>query len=453
MKKFYSMLTAAFIASAMTAFAVQPMQSKIAGKSISKAEMTISANQMSTVSRAKQDASRVKHFGTRAEAASYDATDLTSPYQLDFYAGNKNGWITDLAVIQGSDASKALFQGIFSNHVFEATVDSKANTFTIPLLDKFDLQLQNEDGTSTVMSFMYAIVRFDATTHAPYVDKETTSLSFDIDYANRNLHWEASVDAQQYYENIFCLVPSAQVENGTWAGSTYGMAYAIDMNMANADMQYIQIGKDQTDDSNWQANYLYTEKVGDALVVRNFWGFGYEYPVAFQLQQATQADKDEMGNQNFEGAAIASNQIVAEIPSTTATEPLYLSHFALNEAGEEVTDFSAEVAMAIVKSQQQASDGTNMDIWVVQGSNLAPMPADGSIMSSGSSVLAYSVTGIFLSENPFGENAGIKDIAVENNANGPVEYYNLQGVKVNSPAAGGIYILRQGNKAQKVLVK
>lgn len=451
MKKFYSMLTAAFIASAMTAFAVQPMQSKIAGKSISKAEMTISANQMSTVSRAKQDVSRVKHFGTRAEAATYDATDLTSPYQVDCYTG-KNGWMTNLGVFQASDATKALFQGLFSNHVFEGTVDSKANTFTIPLLEKFDVNVQNQDGTSAVMQLMSAMVGFDATGN-PYVDKTVSSFSFDIDYANRNLHWASSVDAEGYYENIFCLVPCDQVENGTWQGSSYGMAYVIDMNMANADMQYIQIGQDQSVDNNWETNYLYTEKVGETLVVRNFWGFGYEYPVAFQLQQATQADKDEMGNQNFEGAAIASNQIVAEIPTTTATEPLYLSHFTLNEAGEEVTEFSAEVAMAILKSQQQASDGTNMDIWVIQGSNLAPMPADGSIMSSGSSVLAYSVTGIFLSENPFGENAGIKDIAVENNANGPVEYYNLQGVKVNSPAAGGIYILRQGNKAQKVLVK
>lgn len=452
MKKFYSMLTAAFIVSAMTAFAVQPMQSKIAGKSISKAEMTISANQMSTVSRAKQDVSRVKHFGTRAEAATYDATDLTSPYQVDCFMG-KSGWSTDLGVIQASDATKALFQGIFSNHVFEGTVDSKANTFTIPLLEKFDVNVQNQDGTTATMSLMYAIVRFDATTKAPYVDKTASSLSFDIDYANRNLHWASSIDAENYYEEIFCLVPSDQVENGSWTGSTYGMAYVIDMNMANADMQYIQIGKDQSVDNNWETNYLYTEKVGETLVVRNFWGFGYEYPVAFQLQQATQADKDEMGNQNFEGAAIAANQIVAEIPSTTATEPLYLSHFALNEAGDEVTEFSSEVGMAILKSQQQASDGTNMDIWIIQGSNLAPMPADGSIMTSGSSVLAYSVTGIFLSENPFGENAGIKDIAVENNANGPVEYYNLQGVKVNNPAAGGIYILRQGNKAQKVLVK
>lgn len=45
---------------------------------------------------------------------------------------------------------------------------------------------------------------------------------------------------------------------------------------------------------------------------------------------------------------------------------------------------------------------------------------------------------------------GIDNVAVDENA--PVEYYNLQGVKVANPA-NGIYVVRQGNKVSKVLVK
>lgn len=41
---------------------------------------------------------------------------------------------------------------------------------------------------------------------------------------------------------------------------------------------------------------------------------------------------------------------------------------------------------------------------------------------------------------------------VEADANAPVEYYNLQGVRVDNPSAG-LYIRRQGNKATKVYVK
>ena len=33
----------------------------------------------------------------------------------------------------------------------------------------------------------------------------------------------------------------------------------------------------------------------------------------------------------------------------------------------------------------------------------------------------------------------------------PVEYYNLQGVRVDNPA-GGLFIRRQGNKAEKVIL-
>ena len=46
--------------------------------------------------------------------------------------------------------------------------------------------------------------------------------------------------------------------------------------------------------------------------------------------------------------------------------------------------------------------------------------------------------------------AGVENVVVD--ANAPVEYFNLQGVRVAEPA-NGIFIRRQGNKAVKVLVK
>jgi hypothetical protein len=47
---------------------------------------------------------------------------------------------------------------------------------------------------------------------------------------------------------------------------------------------------------------------------------------------------------------------------------------------------------------------------------------------------------------------GVEDIAVDNDKDAPVEYYNMQGMKVNiNTAAPGIYIRRQGNKAIKIV--
>ena len=45
--------------------------------------------------------------------------------------------------------------------------------------------------------------------------------------------------------------------------------------------------------------------------------------------------------------------------------------------------------------------------------------------------------------------ASIDGIATDND-NAPVEYYNLQGIRVDNPA-GGIFIRRQGSRVEKVI--
>lgn len=47
--------------------------------------------------------------------------------------------------------------------------------------------------------------------------------------------------------------------------------------------------------------------------------------------------------------------------------------------------------------------------------------------------------------------AGVEGVVVDNE-NAPVEYYNLQGVRVENPSAG-LYIKRQGNKVEKVVIR
>lgn len=49
----------------------------------------------------------------------------------------------------------------------------------------------------------------------------------------------------------------------------------------------------------------------------------------------------------------------------------------------------------------------------------------------------------------FPAEAGISNVEADN-SNAPVEYYNLQGMRVAAPAAGQVYIRRQGTEAAKV---
>ena len=50
------------------------------------------------------------------------------------------------------------------------------------------------------------------------------------------------------------------------------------------------------------------------------------------------------------------------------------------------------------------------------------------------------------------ENVGINKVTIDNDANAPVEYYNLQGVKVTNPS-NGVFIKVQGKKSEKVYIK
>lgn len=50
------------------------------------------------------------------------------------------------------------------------------------------------------------------------------------------------------------------------------------------------------------------------------------------------------------------------------------------------------------------------------------------------------------------DSSGVGSVVTEDE-NAPVEYFNLQGVRVNNPAAGQLLIKRQGNTVTKVLVK
>lgn len=48
---------------------------------------------------------------------------------------------------------------------------------------------------------------------------------------------------------------------------------------------------------------------------------------------------------------------------------------------------------------------------------------------------------------------GVDDIIGDVDNIAPVEYFNLQGVKVDRPEPSSIYIVKQGNKVSKILVK
>ncbi len=50
-----------------------------------------------------------------------------------------------------------------------------------------------------------------------------------------------------------------------------------------------------------------------------------------------------------------------------------------------------------------------------------------------------------------GNESSVQDIVADPEENAPVEYYNLQGMRILNPQPGTFVIKRQGNKVEKII--
>lgn len=88
-------------------------------------------------------------------------------------------------------------------------------------------------------------------------------------------------------------------------------------------------------------------------------------------------------------------------------------------------------------------------VTINKNTRISVRPEDGQYLPNGTvtGVYRYCINNFKVTGK---DGAGVADITVDENA--PVEYYNLQGVKVANPE-NGVYIRRQGNNVTKVTVK
>lgn len=96
----------------------------------------------------------------------------------------------------------------------------------------------------------------------------------------------------------------------------------------------------------------------------------------------------------------------------------------------------------VLKDKCTFSAGTLAD-------NVLSIPENGNVTSV--DINATATCGFTAIKVVFAKSSGINDVEID--ANAPVEYYNLQGVRVEGELVPGLYIRRQGNTASKVLVK
>jgi hypothetical protein len=152
-----------------------------------------------------------------------------------------------------------------------------------------------------------------------------------------------------------------------------------------------------------------------------------------------------------------------ETGAIVVTMPDFLSsgntfHVNVDAEGVATTDISSD---GVVGKAQYSVDGVKR--WYLFNYNYYGCPAYDStfryitlnLMTATTSDYYYFYLYIYLPSDESasegeGDTSSISNIAVD--ANAPVEYFNLQGVRVANPE-NGLFIRRQGNKATKVLVK
>lgn len=91
--------------------------------------------------------------------------------------------------------------------------------------------------------------------------------------------------------------------------------------------------------------------------------------------------------------------------------------------------------------------------YVYNGTDLtaAAVPAASSVATNGENIVYQTVSADGVKISADIDAAGVEGI-VADSTDAPVEYYNLQGIRVANPESG-VVIRRQGNKVQKVVVK
>lgn len=141
------------------------------------------------------------------------------------------------------------------------------------------------------------------------------------------------------------------------------------------------------------------------------------------LEAWTELDSNDgpAGTQYTDGAGISKD--------------IELIVFLTPDAGEELSSFTVDDNGNVTDATQDAKDFTNEN-----GQHI--------------SFVSYPEGDVTLSAVFTVEGSAIDSVISDADANAPAEFYNLQGVKVGaSNLAPGVYVVRQGSKTYKVLVK
>jgi len=424
MKKIYSTMLLA-LAVAGIAYAGNPLASNSEKYSFAASNQVagnamIAPTAIANATLAKAPASRAGETATIADiAGSYMFTVIERDFNTNQQVMNDR----TIAYVQPqADGKHVTIEGFyFSDLTVDGIFDEATQTITIPAGQDVVVKSQDNQGN---------IKELHVTPYEFLFDNESAAdIVLEVDAATRSLVYIGKDDGTYYTS---CMLIG---EFGAAPGKNiYCQVYQVAMHQINSLVTYILPGqKPDLSDAQNISEFIYAQlnQKGD-LEINGFfgaWDMTITMTIDKEAKTATSTDQVVFYDQNNFGVKTnfylqsfiddtnRSNTIVFPITVEQKTEGGYtypVSHLT-----------SVDAAIATDPSVQQAKGTSIFD-------------------------LDFQLLEIDLLGNGEGS---VEGIISDNYADAPVEYFNLQGVRVANPEAGQLVIKRQGSTVTKIVVR
>ena len=257
---------------------------------------------------------------------------------------------------------------------------------------------------------------------------EDHPIVFDVDIPNRNLFYMCDTDEEGNATN--CLGLACMDKDNEKLGFLDWLAM-IDLNQVNgmSAFGYYNSNKEPVQEQ----TLVYNEVVDGNLVTTGLFGAGFGYPVTFTLNQET-------------NTAVADNQVVTALgDGSGASYDFMFYNLVFTEDSTKVSVGEPVETFAIIP--QEGAEGVMT--YIYKDYTFVGTPYNGKWAPLFDGGIIYDFQVLYVGD--IFDPTGIHDVQLDKNTNAPVEYYNLQGIRVNEPTKGGIYIRRQGNVSTKIM--
>lgn len=401
MKKFYSFILAvaavAYGASAFTPANVAPHEAKV----------QFGALEAQPLERAELGAAPSFAAPSFKMPVPKDVEDIQSVYELwglghavteDETQLLNSRYFGDITCVVKEGNTVEVGPFFYDGAYFEGVFDAAAQTLTIPA---------GQTVTATVSGKSVDLTMYDF----DWNTESAKDIVFHVDAEKNMLCYESTGSFQP--DNQLIMSEASQAVGEYWITCIALYAYKCNTYMTSQEVNNNNQLQQYTD-------LVYAEKDGNILKVYNFCGNGFNDPISFTVDKTAKT-------------ATALNQVYANIngsdyyiwrvaPTNGALidrNAIFTIEMNLNSAGEQEGYVVTLPYIAIGTADQNSG-------WYVYSINLL-IPFD-----------IYAESGV-----------GVVEVQDEN---APVEYFNMQGVRVQNPE-NGMYIRRQGSKTSKVVVK